>query len=409
MATNTGLAGLNNIKIRTDYVPKAKRNIKAPTVIQICPRCRRGIPASEMDEHVRIELLDPQWRENRARAAEKQSGTNLSSDSTVSENLKRISAYRLDIFDGDEATTQIKVEELRQKAKEKEDKVWDGHSTTIVSVQQKAFTAGMAEIQATIQKRLREEEEREKIGPHVPKPGGSASANNPMLMLPIPPLPPGGLMLNRPPMGPPMMPPPMGLAPPPPMIPAPPARLPSQPSAVAPVTFEAKPIIRGRGAPPPPPPVLAPPSPFGSGAGTTRSAPDDDLPSAKRAKTEPTLSGFIPEDHFIRMAKGAITVQVRVIPHPTIEKHGWKVPSNPHTFMRIPGIMPGTTVDTIKEKIADETGWPPSRQKLTLEERTGYGFHTNRHVLKDSLSAAYYNLAAGDVLELTLKERGGKK
>ncbi|KAJ3135579.1 SF3a splicing factor complex subunit, partial [Irineochytrium annulatum] len=61
-----------------------------------------------MHEHVRIELLDPKWREQRDRAAGNSAGTNLISDDTISENLKRISSYRTDIFDGDEIAQQEK-------------------------------------------------------------------------------------------------------------------------------------------------------------------------------------------------------------------------------------------------------------------------------------------------------------
>ncbi|KAJ3215456.1 splicing factor 3a, subunit 1 [Dinochytrium kinnereticum] len=431
MATSSGFNGLKGIKIRTDYVAKAKRTVKAAVVTQICPRCRRAIPASEMDEHVRIELLDPKWREQRDRAAENSAGTNLLSDDTISDNLRRISAYRSDIFDGDETSAQEKVSLLRQKAKEKEDKIWDGHSTTIVSVQQKAFTAGMAELQASIQRRLREEEEKDKIGPHAPKTGGpTATVAGSMTVLPptfIPfagvtappvqsapaPLP---LPVYRPPAVTPL--PPPSMAPPPP-----PPRLVPPPAPPAGVTFEAKPVMNAQRPPPPPPPISRGPPPppmMGSAppppppvAGIARTASvaeiEDEEPVAKRVKMEPPLPGFIPESHFMGMAKGTVSVQLRVLPNPAISKHGWKVPDSPTSLLRIPGILPTHHISEIKELIASLTQWPAARQKLTLEERTGNGFYTGRHVLKDGLTAAYYNLVAGDVLELALKERGGKK
>ena len=64
---------------------------------------------SEMDEHVRIELLDPKWKEQKIKAAENMAGTNLISGGVIAENLKRISTFRSDIFDGDEVARESKV------------------------------------------------------------------------------------------------------------------------------------------------------------------------------------------------------------------------------------------------------------------------------------------------------------
>jgi splicing factor 3A subunit 1 len=52
--------------------------VNEPT--QICPRCQQAIPVSEMDEHVRIELLDPRWKEQKQAAEAKLRGSNLTSE-----------------------------------------------------------------------------------------------------------------------------------------------------------------------------------------------------------------------------------------------------------------------------------------------------------------------------------------
>lgn len=57
------------------------------------------------------------------------------------------------------------------------------------------------------------------------------------------------------------------------------------------------------------------------------------------------------------------------------------------------------TVGSLKEKIAGETQLPANKQKLSGKA----GF------LKDNLSLAYYNVAPGETLSLSLRERGGRK
>lgn len=44
---------------------------------QICPRCGVAVKISEMEEHVRIELLDPKWREQKAVFDSRQKGSTL--------------------------------------------------------------------------------------------------------------------------------------------------------------------------------------------------------------------------------------------------------------------------------------------------------------------------------------------
>lgn len=57
------------------------------------------------------------------------------------------------------------------------------------------------------------------------------------------------------------------------------------------------------------------------------------------------------------------------------------------------------TVSSLKEKIAGEIQLPSNKQKLSGK----VGF------LKDNLSLAYYNVAGGETLALSLRERGGRK
>lgn len=57
------------------------------------------------------------------------------------------------------------------------------------------------------------------------------------------------------------------------------------------------------------------------------------------------------------------------------------------------------SVGSLKEKIAGEIQLPANKQKLSGKA----GF------LKDNLSLAYYNVGGGEMLSLSLRERGGRK
>ena len=83
-ALPAALAG--GMKIRpAGYIPRTTRNV----VTQICPNCGERIPADELDEHMRIELLDPKWKEQKAVAEKRQMATNLGG-ADVARNVKRL-------------------------------------------------------------------------------------------------------------------------------------------------------------------------------------------------------------------------------------------------------------------------------------------------------------------------------
>jgi len=58
-------------QIRRDYDPKAPKAMPTPLMPEkylISPITGESIPASQMAEHMKINLLDPRWKEQRDRA-----------------------------------------------------------------------------------------------------------------------------------------------------------------------------------------------------------------------------------------------------------------------------------------------------------------------------------------------------
>lgn len=123
------------MKIRADYVPKVRRknqngeannnnnnsssissgssqkpkksNKDSKNLTQICPVCSQPIPINEISQHVRIELLDPKWREQKAKILERNKDSNLAdSGAAITANLKKLAVYRTDIFGGDDLSVK---------------------------------------------------------------------------------------------------------------------------------------------------------------------------------------------------------------------------------------------------------------------------------------------------------------
>eukprot|EP01147_Barroeca_monosierra_P001370 gene1371-4545_t len=122
------------IKIRP-YDPKSKvrDQVQAKEEMLISPLTGELIPASRMQEHMRIGLLDPKWREEKERQeleTRRRKDDWLRSSEQTMEHLKDIAARRTDIFGSGDIETEIgekigrDTEKEESKAKEKH--AWDG-------------------------------------------------------------------------------------------------------------------------------------------------------------------------------------------------------------------------------------------------------------------------------------------
>ncbi|CAJ2503611.1 Uu.00g110050.m01.CDS01 [Anthostomella pinea] len=93
--------GVAPMKIKENYVPRAAARAanRQGTQMALCPNCKEQIPMNELEAHMRIELLDPQWKEQKAKADMRYATTNLS-HADMANNLKRFASQRGDLFDG---------------------------------------------------------------------------------------------------------------------------------------------------------------------------------------------------------------------------------------------------------------------------------------------------------------------
>ncbi|EJT79883.1 pre-mRNA-splicing factor sap114 [Gaeumannomyces tritici R3-111a-1] len=113
------------VKIKENYVPKAAaRGVKAAGQMAICPRCNEQVLMSELEEHMRIELLDPRWKEQKAKAESRYATTNMAT-ADAANNLKRLASQRTDVFDS--VTGQPLSEEEMARRKKATINSYDGN------------------------------------------------------------------------------------------------------------------------------------------------------------------------------------------------------------------------------------------------------------------------------------------
>lgn len=72
-------------------------NTALPTMV-IDPITGQTVAASDLSDHMRIQLMDPKWREEQARAAAKQKDTALAEGDSIAASLKSLARKRGDIF-----------------------------------------------------------------------------------------------------------------------------------------------------------------------------------------------------------------------------------------------------------------------------------------------------------------------
>lgn len=98
-----------------------------------------------MEEHVRIELLDPRWKERQMAADAKRTAANMVAAGTdVSASLRQIASRRSDIFavtQEDEARRRKAEEEEALRKRERETNVWDGYTSSAISTAER-FQSG---------------------------------------------------------------------------------------------------------------------------------------------------------------------------------------------------------------------------------------------------------------------------
>jgi splicing factor 3A subunit 1 len=398
--------GDDDIKVVSNFTPRIVGATSNPTVpaMTIDPITGKAIPFDQLEEHVRIQLIDPKYKEELKRFQAKQSGYSGSlgatEGDTIAESLKLLAKKRGDIFGqntgvGADSAKRIAEAQLHeQKQYEVSSSFqWDGRATTAASlVQQKQEYAAMPTAATG----------SVYSGYNA---GVTVTPQGPAAMPPLPPMP----MSIAPGMG--MG---MGMVPPPP-----PHTLP---------THSAMGMGMGMAPPPPPPPPLpmaipgvpVPPIPIPgilpspSAAMTVvvtgvASADADGRPNSKRPRVngaddvnETSTSGapLISAEEFAQQHPGPITLHIS-IPQDVSAAH-WQFNGQTVTLDLPHGVT--TSVKEVKELLASQHLANMPINKLQLKS-AHIGFW------KDAATLASCNIAGGSnvLIEASVKSRGGKR
>uniref|UniRef100_S4RRN5 Splicing factor 3a, subunit 1 n=1 Tax=Petromyzon marinus TaxID=7757 RepID=S4RRN5_PETMA len=202
----------DQVIIRKDYDPKGaavRPTAPAPTQDEflVSPITGERIPASKMQEHMRIGLLDPRWIQEQERSIrERQNQEEVYAHGLdIESSLKQLAERRTDIFGVEETAIGKKIGE--EEIQKPEDKVtWDGHTASMARTQQaaQANISLQEQIEAIHKAKglVGEDEAKEKIGPKPvlsgrsglppgPPPGpprsNSATSNSPSMSNSMPP------------------------------------------------------------------------------------------------------------------------------------------------------------------------------------------------------------------------------
>lgn len=385
------------------YDPKQAPKVTRPTAgddYLISPITGEKIPASKVQEHMRIGLLDPRWVEQRDKHVNDKlsQGTVYAGGSAIEASLKLLAERRTDIFGVGDEETAIGKKIGEEDVKKDEKVTWDGHTSSVEA----ATRAARANITLEEQihqihkvKGLLPDEEKEKIGPKNVASGSGRQGSKISAAAVITAKPQTNPQPVKPPVVVTSIGPPSQNAMPMPIAPPPAHMMQSQPPIMmmsAPMSAMRPPPLM-MAAPPPMGGFMPPMGQMGAPMGMPMKHPGDlmdDEPSNKKMRNEDSL---IPEDVFLARNTNPVTFKIGVPAMP--EKSEWRLNGQMLNYT----LPLNENVANIKAKIQDDTGMPPAKQKLFFD---GMFF-------KDSNTLAYYNIVPGTMLHLQLKERGGRK
>jgi splicing factor 3A subunit 1 len=116
------------MKIVKNYKRKVADTTQKKDIVK-CPLCKESISIDDWPQHIKIELLDPKWREIQKELTDRKIEMSLAPTSDFINYLSEFSRYRPDLF-GD-VKDVVKIEEIRKIEAKAPNTIWDGIASNI--------------------------------------------------------------------------------------------------------------------------------------------------------------------------------------------------------------------------------------------------------------------------------------
>ncbi|POM70734.1 Splicing factor 3 subunit, partial [Phytophthora palmivora] len=344
------------IKVVEDYVPQATAAAAQQPLLSVDGKT---LSSAEANEHMRILLMNPKWREETQRHLEKQKESSYAAGSAIADSLRRFATKRADIF---------------ASSAEEEARLLQATTAPTIADQQQ-------------QQDQQQEHEMEEDSDEEQKTAHSFDTDQSQLVPVSAEFPEGGQMPTNAS---------ITLAAPGISVPIVPASMMGAPGMTTP----------GVGTPVMMPPHMQAPGvvpgsiPPGIAAGppgvlSERPPGEEDLePASKRQRTGG--SSLMPEKEFASRHPGMVRLVVKVPNDP--DNAQWKLEGQTLTVE----LDVKDNMRTLKQKLmvsADLQNMPVNKQQLKFS----MGF------VKDTLTCAHYNFVNDTVLELSVRQRGGRR
>ncbi|EKU22568.1 splicing factor 3A subunit 1 [Nannochloropsis gaditana CCMP526] len=384
------------IKVVSSYKPRvAAGGGAARPEVMLDPVTGKEVPIADVGEHMRIQFLDPRWRDEQRRALEKRKESALAEGGDIAANVRSFAKKRTDIFGtSEEEERQILADQERFRARQEENQrmIWQG-GTGGQGTLGPGRAPGPSPVASSEPRPGFPQQTNSFAQPPAPAPSQARG--------PVPPV-SSSLLKNTlaggagassfpaPPRGPPGGPPPgppRGLPQPPP----PPLAQAQQQQQQQQQQHQAQ-------QPQQPPPPARPPVPIIPTLGASNLVVGEaEKEKVSEEEQKPTL---LSESAYASANTGAGSISIQA---PQDESAAtWNLKGQ-LVKLEIGSVM--STVREVKEQLSPLLGgMPPNKMQLRNAEQGVF--------LKDAQTLASYNLgAAGSstVLELVTRSRGGRK
>ena len=126
---------INGKKIIKNYAREKKRPILDKGVDDVnevkCPLCKLSIKPDKIDEHLKIELLDPRWKSIQEVIKKNQEQTNLAGTGDLLVYLNQFSSSRPDLFGEVDDIKKLEIKRKEEKEKNIDHAMFTGYAPTM--------------------------------------------------------------------------------------------------------------------------------------------------------------------------------------------------------------------------------------------------------------------------------------